>query len=296
MSQAAETLIAQDKHPNVVITGVSTGIGKATAKLLVEQGFRVFGSVRKQTDAEALRTELGANFVPLLFDVSDQVAIDAAKQQLDEALQDQGLCAVINNAGIGVSGPLQHLSLEALQQQFDINTFGALRVIQAFLPRLGAQRPQQYPAGKIINISSVAGLFASPMMGAYSMSKAALQMMTDALRRELSIYDIDAVCIQPGAVATAIINKTDNIDPAFMETDYRNILAGFDQRLAQSAKNAIPAEQLAQAVLETLLAPAPPTAQIVAKRVDLIQSWVDMPARDLDQLLAGKYKQMVDAE
>ena len=198
---------------NILVTGASTGIGYYTVKLFLEKGYFVLGSVRKKEDADRLKNDFGNNFHPLIFDVSDQFGINQALEEADKILANNGLACLVNNAGIVVSGPLQHLSVEELHRQFDVNVYGVLRVTQAFLPYLGAQVPAKYPPGKIVNISSVSGFVTAPFLGAYAMSKYALESMSDAFRRELSIYGIDVVIIEPGAVSTEIWDKAKSIDP-----------------------------------------------------------------------------------
>ena len=123
----------------VVITGVSTGIGFATAQMLIARGYRVFGSVRKAADGERVREQLGEAFTPLLFDVTDSAALPAAVAQVQATVGEQGLAGLINNAGVAPSGPLMHASLEEVRQAFEVKVFGLLAVTQAFLPLLGAR-------------------------------------------------------------------------------------------------------------------------------------------------------------
>jgi NADP-dependent 3-hydroxy acid dehydrogenase YdfG len=126
----------------VLITGVSSGIGLATAENLLKHGFYVFGSVRKAEDGQKVRDLLGDNFAPLIFDVTDAHAIEQSLQIVKSVIGDQlGLYGLVNNAGISVSGPMMHVDLEDLRHQFEVNVFGALKVTQIFLPLLGAQKP-----------------------------------------------------------------------------------------------------------------------------------------------------------
>ena len=124
--------------PSVVITGASTGIGWATAKLLLGRGFRVFGSVRKQADAERLRAEFGANFTPLLFDVTDEAAVLAAAREVRAALNGETLAGLVNNAGIAVAGPVLDLAVDDFRRQMDVNVIGPVIATQAFGPLLGS--------------------------------------------------------------------------------------------------------------------------------------------------------------
>lgn len=128
---------------SVVVTGASTGIGWGCAKVLTASGFRVFGSVRKQTDAERLAQELGPNFTPLIFDVTNEAAVAAAAKQVEAALRGETLFGLVNNAGIAVPGPLLYQKIEDFKQQIAVNLTGQLIVIQAFAPLLGADRTRK---------------------------------------------------------------------------------------------------------------------------------------------------------
>src|SRR5262252_5304288 len=135
---------------SVVITGTSTGIGWAASKLLIAHGFRVFGSVRKASDAERLASELGPRFVPLLFDVTDEHAVTVGAAQVRAALADETLAGLINNAGIAVAGPLLELPLEEFRRQIDVNLNGVVMTTRAFAPLLGTDRRRKGAPGRII--------------------------------------------------------------------------------------------------------------------------------------------------
>lgn len=192
---------------SIVITGVSTGIGYGCTLAFLKKGYRVFGSVRTQADADRLQKELGEHFVPLLFDVTDEAGIQRGAQQVAEALAGKGLAGLINNAGIAVGGPMMHQPLEEVKQVFDVNVFGVIRVTQAFLPLLGATQNPGHPPGKILMIGSTSGKVAVPFVGAYAGSKHALEGITTALRRELQLYGIDVILTGPGPVKTAAWDK-----------------------------------------------------------------------------------------
>ena len=123
---------------SVVITGASTGIGWASAKLLLDKGFRVFGSVRKQADADRLKSEFGEHFTPLLFDVTDEAAVLAAAREVRAALNGETLAGLVNNAGIAVTGPVLELSADDFRRQMDVNVIGPIIATQAFGPLLGS--------------------------------------------------------------------------------------------------------------------------------------------------------------
>ena len=154
---------------SVVITGASTGIGWGCAKVLTAKGLHVFGSVRKQADADRLAADFGAAFTPLIFDVTDAAAVAEAAQQVKARLNGQPLFGLVNNAGIANPGPLLHLDIETFRQQMEVNVTGQLIVTQAFAPLLGAapDTRTQTP-GRICMMSSVGGKVASPFLGPYS--------------------------------------------------------------------------------------------------------------------------------
>ena len=212
------------KRSYVVITGVSTGIGYNTAKYLVEKGFYVFGSVRKQSDADRIKANLGDQFTPLIFDVTDVEGLKIAIDQVKAIIGSTGLKALVNNAGISIFGPLMHLSPEEFRQQLDINVIGAFCVTQAFLPLLGTDKKSKRSPGRVVNISSISGKIALPFFGAYAASKFALEAMSDSLRRELNLYGIDVILIEPGITVTPILDKIREQFNRFQKTDYASIL------------------------------------------------------------------------
>src|SRR6202050_4002669 len=191
---------AMANSKDVVVTGVSTGIGWGTTKVLVSKGFRVFGSVRKQADADRLQREFGNGFVPLMMDITDADAVHQAAQKVGSMIGDRNLGGLVNNAGIVVSGPLLYLKPSENRGEFVVNMISPLVVIQAFASLLGTDKKRQGPAGRIVNISSTVAKIAIPLLGAYSSSKSGLEGMSDALRRELMLFGIQVVVIEPGPV------------------------------------------------------------------------------------------------
>jgi NAD(P)-dependent dehydrogenase (short-subunit alcohol dehydrogenase family) len=178
----------------VLITGASSGIGEATAHHLKGRGFDVVGAVRKDEDAERLRSE-GLRAVKL--EVTDPDSVAAARSELG----DVALAGLVNNAGIAVAAPIEFIPLEQLRRQLEINLVGQVAVIQSFLPALRAGR------GRIVNVSSIGGRVALPLVGAYNMSKFALEAMSDSLRREVRAQGVDVIVIEPGGVKTPIWRK-----------------------------------------------------------------------------------------
>src|SRR5205085_1765114 len=145
----------------------------------------VFGSVRKQADADRLKMQFGANFTPLTFDVTDEPAVTTAAREVREALNGETLAGLVNNAGIAVAGPALELPIDEFRRQLDVNVIGPVIVTQAFGPLLGADRSLRGPPGRIVMISSVAGLNGNPLMAPYAMSKHAIEGLSESLRREL---------------------------------------------------------------------------------------------------------------
>lgn len=185
----------------VVITGAATGIGAACANRLAHTGFHVFAGVRKTEDGAALQQAIGDQVTPLLLDVTNGEQIAAAQAAVTTMVGERGLAGLVNNAGIAVGGPLEFMPLDEFHRQMEVNVYGALAVTQAFLPLLRQAK------GRIINMSSIAGLAASPFLGPYAASKFALEALSDALRLELHPWEIEVVLIEPGNIATPIWQK-----------------------------------------------------------------------------------------
>ena len=246
-------------NQSIVITGASTGIGYTTAQRFLRQGWRVFGSVRKQADAERLQVELGERFTPLLFDVTDADALQRAAAAVDAALGNQKLGALVNNAGYVVSGPLLLLPEDQLRQQLDVNVLGPFRVSQAFGPLLGTDRSRTGAPGRIVQISSVAGKSGFPFMGAYCTSKHALDGMSESLRRELILFGIEVILVAPGAIATPIWEKRDQAGlERYSSTPYGPALKQFAEVLtARAQKNALPPERVADDIWQAVTSKRP---------------------------------------
>lgn len=243
---------------NIVITGVSTGIGLGCTRAFIKKGYRVFGSVRKQADADRLQAELGSNFVPLFFDVTNQESVLEAAQKVKDMIKNQGLAGLINNAGIAVAGPLLNLPLEDLKWQLDVNVVGVVGVTQAFAKMLGAQKNCPHPAGRILNISSMAGQMPAPFMGPYAASKHALEGISGSLRVELMLYGIDVVVIGPGAVKTAIWEKGPAVDSnIYDDTDYSSSAKRFQKYLLKLASKGFTIDEFGQKILKIFETPNP---------------------------------------
>src|SRR5512143_2929798 len=240
---------------SVVVTGVSTGIGWGTTKVLIQKGFRVFGSVRKSRDAERLSKEFGKNFVPLIFDVTDEAAVQAAAQQVREQLHGETLSGLVNNAGIAVPGPLMHLATDDFRHQLEVNLVSVLIVTKAFLPLLGAERSLRGKPGRIINISSTGGKQGGPFLGAYSASKHGLEGFSESLRRELMLYGIDVIIVAPGAVATPLWDKAERVDVSpYADTEYAESARRVQEYAVRNGRKGLATEKIGEVVLHTLTA------------------------------------------
>lgn len=274
---------------SVVITGVSTGIGWSTAKFLIQKGFRVFGSVRKQEDAERLTLEFGGNFVPLIFDVTDESAVQAAAQTVRDQLQGETLFGLVNNAGVAIAAPLIHMSTDDFRHQLEVNLVSVLIVTKAFVPLLGADRSLRGEPGRIINMSSVGGKRGSPFLGPYVTSKHGLEGFSETLRRELMLYGIDVIIIGPGPIATPIWDKAEqaNASTQYKDTEYYEAGLKVEKYMVKQGKKGLPPEAVAEVVWRALTSPSPRVRYAIEPGNPLrnfIQSL--LPKRMLDNIIA----------
>jgi NAD(P)-dependent dehydrogenase (short-subunit alcohol dehydrogenase family) len=274
---------------SVVITGASTGIGWATAKLLLDRGFRVFGSVRKPTDADRLKGEFGANFTPLLFDVTDEAAVLAAAREVRAALGGETLFGLVNNAGIAVAGPVLELAAEEFRRQMDVNVIGPIISTQAFGPLLGSDPSLKGPRGRIVMISSVAGKNGNPLVSAYSTSKHALEGLSESLRREMMLFGIDVIIIAPGPVKTPIWSKAEEVDiSAYKNSPFFPALERIRKYMLQLGEIGLPAEKIAEAVADALTSARPKVRyQITPDPMRHLITAV-LPKRMVDRIIAKR--------
>ena len=249
---------------SIVISGVSSGIGYATANEFLRQGFQVFGSVRQPADQQRLQNEFADRFTALLFDVTDHKSIEAAAGQIAEKLGNRRLDGLINNAGIAVSGPLMHLSVDELRRQMEVNLIGLLKITQLFLPLLGTDPHRTGQTGRIINISSVSGRLALPFVGAYAASKYALEGLSDSLRRELMLYGIDVILIEPGNVGTPIWDKVPDLKQ-YAQSRYYRMMQKVVTRLQESKSSMLPNSFIAEKIHHALTVKKPKTRYVLVK-------------------------------
>lgn len=273
---------------SVVVTGVSTGIGWGITKVLIQRGFRVFGSVRKPQDAERLSKEFGEQFSPLLFDVTDEAAVQAAAQHVREQLNGETLFGLVNNAGIAAPGPLIYLPTDEFRYQLEVNLVSVLIVTKAFAPLLGVDDSLRGQPGRIINISSVSGKSAYPFVGAYATSKHGLEGFSETLRRELVMYGIDVIVVGPGPIATPIWDKAEQADvSAFANTDYAEPAKRAQAMMVRSGKEGLPPENVGEVVWRALTVRKPRVRYAVV-RGNFFRQVIPslLPKRLIDQIVA----------
>ena len=274
----------------VVVTGVSTGIGLAIARVLVDHDVHVFGSVRRQADADRVGADLGSRFTPLVLDVTDAAAISTAVPVVAAQLNGRTLWGLVNNAGIGIGGPLIHQPLDEIRRILEVNVVGALAATQAFAPLLGTDRARAGRPGRIINISSVAGRMSAPFLGGYAASKHGLEGLSHSLRRELMMFGIDVILVNPGSIATPIWDKAEMADGSrYAHTEYAPVLTRFLAAALKSGRAGLPATAVGEVVWTALSAERPRTFYPVLRRKLL--NWtipLALPARVLDRLIAKR--------
>ncbi len=240
--------------PTVLLTGASRGIGRATTLRLARAGWTVYATVRSAADGEELVAEAGGGAVhPLQLEVTSDEQIAA----LDAALPER-LDAIVNNAGIVVSGPLETLSAADLREQFDVNVVGAVALTNLVLPRLRASR------GRIVFVSSLSGVISTPMTGAYNASKFALEAIADAWRLELRQWGVKVILVEPAMTDTDLWRKapeTLEAEAAEMSAEHRELYAGhldgMRKTVPRMQKMAKPVDTVAAAIEKALTAARP---------------------------------------
>lgn len=239
----------------VLVTGTSTGIGRATALLLDKLGYRVFASVRRKEDGEELRKSTSENLTPVLFDVADETAIAQSRDTIAEAVGNRGLWGLVNNAGISFRAPLEFVPLAEFRRLYDSNVFGLLAVTQAFLPLL------RQAQGRIVNVGSITSLMVTPFHGIYSSAKMAVQGITDAMRMELRPFGIEVSLMIYGGVQTALWDRvakmttgiSSKFPPEFHELYAARQQKALDYFFARGRSGLLP-EEAAQPIIHALSA------------------------------------------
>lgn len=253
-------------HGAVVITGASTGIGRATAIYLDQHGFQVFAGVRKDKDADSLR-EASSTIIPITLDVTKADQIESSVLAVQDVVGKKGIVGLVNNAGITATGPVEFLPLDDLRFLWEVNVIGLIAVTQAFMPLL-----RQAAYGRIINMSSFGGTISSPYLAAYHASKFALEAISDSMRMELAPWpNLDVVTIKPASIKTPIWQKAvDDFDdllnrmPPDARQHYETELKTVTKRRQIADENGADPEIVAEAVYEALTKAKPRTRHLLA--------------------------------
>jgi NAD(P)-dependent dehydrogenase (short-subunit alcohol dehydrogenase family) len=269
---------------HVVVTGASSGIGRATALHLAAAGHHVYAGVRRPADAPAPPTANSGEITPLLLDVTDPAQIRAAAATVAGHTGNAGLKGLVNNAGIGVFGPLEILPIQQFRRQLEVNVTGQLAVTQALLPLLRRAR------GRIVLIGSIGTRFTPPFTGPISASKSAIATMAEALRQELAPWDIHVVLIEPASIHTEAVDKLDrDAERLLSESDpgartlYEDAFRRFVRIGLARERNGSPPQVVAQAVARALTIRRPHSRYLVGKdsrRMAVVAAALPTPVLD----------------
>lgn len=258
----------------VLVTGASSGIGRATALRLERDGYTVFAGVRKQADAESLEQAAAHGRIrPVTLDVTEADSIEAARAEIEGAVGDGGLAGLVNNAGIANAGPVEYLPVEEFQRVIDVNLTGQYAVTQAFLPLI------RRGGGAIVFITSLGGLVATPFMSPYHASKFGLEGVADSLRRELLPWGIRVVIVEPGSIATPIWEKgADNFASAEPKMGpeakrmYGKQIEAMKRTIRSTAERGIPPEEVAAVIAEAIGSDSPKARYLIGRDAKLTRA------------------------
>jgi NAD(P)-dependent dehydrogenase (short-subunit alcohol dehydrogenase family) len=285
-------------NPNgaVVVTGASTGIGRATALLLDRKGYRVFAGHRKEAHADELRRQSSDRLTPVTIDVTIDEHVVAAKEQIAEAVGDEGLVGLVNNAGVGGGGPIEFMPLEELRRTLEVNLVGQVGVTQAFLPLIRKRK------GTIVFIASIGGRVASPFLSPYNASKFAIEALGESLRAEVRPWGIDVVVVEPGSIDTEIWSKGNDQVREQMEVlpeDARRLygpqLIRFGEVLNETASRGISPDKVAEVIHKAIASDNPRYRYLVgtdAKIAARLKS--ALPDRTFSKLAGRQIKMPTD--
>ena len=255
----------------VLITGTSTGIGRACVERMAADGWTVYAGVRKQADGDDVASSIAGDVRPVILDVTKPEQLDAVIARLRDDLGGRGLDGLVNNAGVAFGGPIETLSDEEWQRHFDINVFGQVRVTRELLPLIMEAK------GRVVNIASIAGRVGTAMFGPYAAGKHALEAFSQALRFEMEDFGVKVACVEPGEVKSAIWAKGDELLET-IEADFSadvlsrygrhvDMLTGF---MADGAKHGVPASRAAKAVHHALTSARPRHRYLVGPDAKLV--------------------------
>lgn len=280
----------------VLVTGTSSGIGRATALLLDAEGYRVFAGVRKEADGRELSQACSDRLTPVTIDVTDAGHIESAREQLAEAVGGEGLVGLVNNAGVGGGGPIEFMPLEELRRTIEINLIGQVAVTQACIPLLRRAK------GTIVFIASIGGRVASPFMSPYNTSKFAIEALGESLRHELRPWEIDVTVVEPGSIDTEIWSKgneqiRERLDemPEDARRLYGRQITRFGEVLNETASRGIPAEKVAEVVHKAIASDNPKHRYLVGTDAKIgARLKGTLPDRTFSKLAARQMKMPTD--
>jgi NAD(P)-dependent dehydrogenase (short-subunit alcohol dehydrogenase family) len=274
--------------PSVLVTGASTGIGRACAIEMDQLGWSVFAGVRREEDAVSLTAEGSERLRPVSIDVTDPGSIAAAVEVVEAERGEEGLQGLVNNAGVAIPGPLETLPLDDFRRQLEVNLTGQLAVTQALLALIRRGR------GRIVFISSIGGRIALPFAGAYHAAKFGIEAVGDVLRQELRPWGIAVSLVEPGSIATPIWDKGEEEaermaerTPAAQDDLYGEQLETFRGAVRRTAERGIEPEAVAKPVRHALTARRPRTRYLVGRDA-VVQARMRplLGARVFDRLVA----------
>jgi NAD(P)-dependent dehydrogenase (short-subunit alcohol dehydrogenase family) len=284
--------MAGNESGAVVVTGASTGIGRATALLLDQKGYRVFAGIRKEADAKSLAEAGSDRLSPITIDVAKPESIASAKEQVEEAVGSDGLVGLVNNAGVGSGGPLEFIPIDDFREVLEVNVTGQLAVTQAFLPLIRKAK------GTVVFIASIGGRIASPFLGPYSASKFAIEALGETLRREVSPWGIDVAVIEPGSIVTNIwdkaedaLNEQEERLPSEAQGFYGPQLESWAKVFIGRGRKGIAPEKVATVVHQAISSSRPKPRYLVGMDAKVgAKLNAALPRRTFDGLMRRQYK------
>ena len=288
--------MAGNESGAVVVTGASSGIGRATALFLDKEGYRVFAGVRKEADAKSLSADGSDRLTPITIDVTEDRSIKSAKDEVASALGEEGLAGLVNNAGVGDGGPVETMDLDILRNVLEVNLVGQVAVTQAFLPLI-REKP-----GTIVFIASIGGRVATPFMSPYNTSKFAIEALGESLRGELSPWGIDVVVVEPGSIDTPIWKKgAETIEDQFAKMPentkrlYGKQLKRMDEVLTETAKRGIKPGKVAKVIHTAIRSEKPKHRYLVgtdAKVAARLKG--NLPEKTFSKVVGRQFKMPTD--
>ena len=281
----------------VVVTGASTGIGRATALRLDAEGYSVFAGVRKEADARDLAQAGSDRLTPVTLDVTETDQIESTREQVAEAVGDRGVVGLVNNAGVGGGGPIEFMPLDELRTTLEVNLIGQVAVTQAFIPLIRRGK------GTIVFIASIGGRVASPFMSPYNTSKFAIEALGESLRHELRPWGIEVVVVEPGSIDTEIWSKgNEQIRERLgeMPEDARRLygpqMTRFGEVINETASRGIPPEKVAEVIHSAIASEKPKHRYLVGTDAKIgARLKGTLPDRTFSKLAARQLKMPTDA-